>query len=328
MKVFLSWSGPTSNKIAAALKDWLPLVIQAVEPFFSTEDIRKGSQWFDVVADELNKTSYGIICITQDNYKRPWINFESGALAKALNGKSCVVPLLFEVNPSLVQGPLQHFTATSYGDGEDIFRLLQDINNTLQAEQHVPPERLRKEFDKWWPELKDELRAILDAGTDWPGTDLDWLFKTDNLASYLAKHRGDGTCECTWVITPDATKNMLASAFKGVIKSNLGNGVSYTFFVPRTTELDVIEQGLCDLGTGNVRLAIIDEKEFKDSAVVDYIILNPLSGAVQGFVESPGTASGYWIKVSNPAALGFETRFRKWEEKAVPLSQICPDWPS
>lgn len=325
MKVFLSWSGETGNKIASALNNWLPLVIQAVEPFFSTEDIRKGSQWFEDVTDELNKTSYGIICITRDSYKKPWINFESGALAKALNGKSYVTPLLFEVDPSLIQGPLQHFTATRYGDGEDIFRLLQDINNTLEAERQVRPDRLRKEFDVWWPQLEGELSAILEAGADWTGTDFKWLFKTPNLASHLAKYKGDDTCKCTWVITPDAKKNMLAPDFKEAIKTNLGNGVGYTFFVPSTVGLDVVEQGLCDLAADNIKLAVINEKEFDDSAVVDYIILNPLSGAVQGFVESPGAEPGYWIKVSNAAALGFETRFDKWQRKAVPLSQIRHD---
>lgn len=328
MKVFLSWSGATGNKIASALNDWIPLVIQSVELFFSTEDIRKGSQWFEVLAEELNQTSYGIICITPDSDKKPWINFESGALAKALNGKSYVTPLLFEVDPSLIQGPLQHFTATMYGDKEDIFRLIQDINNTLEAERQVRPDRLRKEFDMWWPKLEGELSAILEAGVDWTGTDFEWLFKTANLASHLAKSKGDGTCKCAWVITPDAKKNILTPGFKEAIKSNLENGVGYTFFVPSAVGLEVVEQGLCDLAADNIRLAVIDEKEFNDSAVADYIILNPLSGTVQGFVESPGTEPGYWMKVSNAVALGFETRFGKWEQKAVPLSQIGRERPS
>lgn len=322
MKVFLSWSGPTSKNIASALKRWLPLVIQAVELFFSDEDIENGSHWFEVVADELNKTSYGIICLTPDNYKKPWINFESGALAKALNGKSHVTPLLFGFDSSPIQGPLQQFEGTNYVGREDILRLVRDINKTLEDAQ-VPADILMKEFDKWWPDLEGELREIMEAGVDWTGTDFEWLFKTANLANLLAKNKDGGTCKCTWVITPDAKKNMLTSDFKEAIKSNLEDGVGYTFFVPSTVGLDVVEQGLCDLDADNVRLAVIDEKEFDDSAVVDYIILNPLSDAVQGFVESPGTETGYWIKVSNAAALGFETRFGKWVKKAVPLSQIC-----
>ena len=39
VKVFISWSGERSKKIAKALKKWIKNVIQSVEPFVSSEDI-------------------------------------------------------------------------------------------------------------------------------------------------------------------------------------------------------------------------------------------------------------------------------------------------
>ena len=42
MKVFISWSGITSEKIGEALIDWLPKVIQRVKPYFTPEDLEKG----------------------------------------------------------------------------------------------------------------------------------------------------------------------------------------------------------------------------------------------------------------------------------------------
>ena len=41
MKVFISWSGEKSKKIAEVFRDWLPQVIQAIEPFVSFEDIKR-----------------------------------------------------------------------------------------------------------------------------------------------------------------------------------------------------------------------------------------------------------------------------------------------
>ena len=43
MKVFLSWSGEASLAMAAQLKSWLPKVIQALQPWISSEDMGRVS---------------------------------------------------------------------------------------------------------------------------------------------------------------------------------------------------------------------------------------------------------------------------------------------
>jgi hypothetical protein len=45
MKVFISWSGETSRRIAEVIRDQLPNALQFVRPFFSHEDIDKGARW-------------------------------------------------------------------------------------------------------------------------------------------------------------------------------------------------------------------------------------------------------------------------------------------
>jgi hypothetical protein len=47
MKVFVSWHGDASNDVAKTLKAWLLNVVQGVEVLLSSEDIAKGSQWFE-----------------------------------------------------------------------------------------------------------------------------------------------------------------------------------------------------------------------------------------------------------------------------------------
>src|SRR5262245_15039960 len=71
MQIFLSWSGLRSREVASALRDWLPLVVQAANPFLSVGDIEKGRRWSDVLADELGTSVYGIICVTPYNFKSP-----------------------------------------------------------------------------------------------------------------------------------------------------------------------------------------------------------------------------------------------------------------
>lgn len=52
MLVFVSWSGHRSKVVAGALQGWLEQVIQAVEPWISS-DIDKGTRWSPEMADRL-----------------------------------------------------------------------------------------------------------------------------------------------------------------------------------------------------------------------------------------------------------------------------------
>ena len=159
MRVFLSWSGETSLKVASALRDWLPSVIQSVKPYLSAEDINKGARWSADVAKELEAAAYGIICLTPDNLTAPWIHFEAGALSKTLD-KSYVTSFLFNVLRSSVEGPLVQFQSV-LNDQQDIFKMVASINATADAEQRLDTAVLKKTFELWWPHLEAVLKQIL-----------------------------------------------------------------------------------------------------------------------------------------------------------------------
>ena len=82
MKVFISWSGNISLKVALIFRDWLPSVIQSIEPYVSSEDIDKGARWSTDIAKELENSTFGILCVTKENLEAPWLSFEAGALSK------------------------------------------------------------------------------------------------------------------------------------------------------------------------------------------------------------------------------------------------------
>jgi predicted nucleotide-binding protein len=58
-----------------ALRDWLPMVIQAVKPYMSDQDTDAGVRWLDTVSNELEGANFGIVCVTPDNVDSRWLNF-------------------------------------------------------------------------------------------------------------------------------------------------------------------------------------------------------------------------------------------------------------
>lgn len=159
MKVFISWSGRVSHKLAIELRDWLPSVIQSIEPYVSSEDIDKGARWATDIAGALDQSAFGILCVTRDNMEAPWLNFEAGALSKSID-KGNVCPFLFGVERSEVQGPLLQFQSTIC-EKEDVLKLVKSLNLSCQAEGiGIDEKRLEDTFDIWWPRLQEKLDDI------------------------------------------------------------------------------------------------------------------------------------------------------------------------
>ena len=161
MKVFISWSGKNSasHKVAIALRRWLPCVISYIKPFVSSEDIQKGERGLSKLEEMLNNSGFGILCVTKENYKAPWMLFEAGALSNNPN-QVRVVPFLFGLTPSDLTGsPIIQFQATAYSDKESVRKLIQSLNASCGKEK-LDDNLLDKIFERWYPELSEALSAI------------------------------------------------------------------------------------------------------------------------------------------------------------------------
>lgn len=163
MKVFISWSGDLSRAVAELLHDWLPSVIQTIDPFVSTESIEKGSRWAAQLAVNLKASAFGIICLTQDNLQSPWMTFEAGALSEGLSADR-VCPLLVDVAADDVQGPLAGFQCTGFVKA-DLLKLVGTMNRAC-GDAAVDAARLGRLFDALWPELESGVNAALAAHAD------------------------------------------------------------------------------------------------------------------------------------------------------------------
>jgi len=160
MKVFICWSGELSKRVAAELRDWLPDVIQSVEPFFSEEDISSGKPWFQTIDEEIKNTYFGILCLTQENKHSRWIHYEAGGLRKGI-GDSRVVPLLVGLNSTDVDQPLAAFQLIS-SDKSGIAKLVNSINDHEDSETGLTAVRLERAFEKNWDSLSSRLSAAKD----------------------------------------------------------------------------------------------------------------------------------------------------------------------
>jgi TIR domain len=168
VRIFISWSGPLSHKVALALRDWLPLVIQSLEPYVSSEDIEKGTRWSVEMAQEVETSRYGIICVTRENVRRPWINFEAGALSRSIEKtavrpfSTAVSPFLFDLQSAELEGPLTQFQYVK-NEREEISKLVSSINSKLEPAP-LAVDKVERAFRKWWPELENALATIAVEG--------------------------------------------------------------------------------------------------------------------------------------------------------------------
>jgi hypothetical protein len=162
VKIFISWSGERSHRVAQLLDNWIRCVIQAVDPWISSKDIDKGSLWFSEITDKLSTTQNGIVCLTSENIDHPWILFEAGALAKGLTTNR-VFTFLIDLEPKDIKDPLAQFNHT-LPQKDSLYQLLSSINKGL-LENALKESILKNVFDTYWVQFEKDFTRIL---TDTP----------------------------------------------------------------------------------------------------------------------------------------------------------------
>ena len=156
-KVFISWSGPLTQKIAAELNGWIPKMLQNVQTYFTPDDIEKGAHWSNSIEKELSQSEIGILCLTQENQVSPWITFEAGALSKHKD-VSRVCPLLFNFDNADLTGPLTIFQTTKF-ERDEFKKLMSTINEC--SEKPLDNKTFDETYDVWWPKLEEKVSQIL-----------------------------------------------------------------------------------------------------------------------------------------------------------------------
>lgn len=248
MRIFLSWSGETSRALADILRQWLPSVIQASRPYFSPDDVTKGTRWSSEIAQELSESKLGLICLTKDNLVAPWIMFEAGALSKNI-GAARVIPLLFNVDPSALVGPMTQFQAAQFSEDE-IRRVVVAVNSEL-GDNRLAPEVIQDVFAMWWPRLQERVQAVLDNAVQVPNaparSEKDILEELLALSRSLARHRGGADSDGISNVAIDDLLRSTADLLN-VLKAQAGN---LTF--EAITALEQLEKPVLHIAARQVR---------------------------------------------------------------------------
>ena len=156
MKVFISWSGERSKRIANGLKSWLKDVVQVLDPWVSSQDISVGGRWAEELGEQLHEANCGVLCLTPENQLEPWIVFEAGALSKSIESGR-VIPYRFQLSAEDVLPPLSQFQGVD-ADREGTRALIESLNAAAGAP--LPQAKLKRAFERWWPDMEAELGSI------------------------------------------------------------------------------------------------------------------------------------------------------------------------
>jgi len=198
MKVFISWSGRKSHEVAIVIKEWIVQVIQAVDPWISSE-IGKGTKFAPEISDQLEDIKVGIICLTENNQFEPWMNFEAGALSKTKDAKVCT--LLLGIRHTDVKPPLSQFQHTVF-EKKDVYKLLLSINDSVKAsnERDLSENTLRDIFEVFWPKLEVKIREIMASGAETDTTSRSDRDILEEILEILRKRDQLNSIASTWAI--------------------------------------------------------------------------------------------------------------------------------
>lgn len=161
-KIFISWSRTYSKKIALALKYTLEKEIfsgSGLQCFVSDVDIASGEDWWNKIKKELKNSGMGILCVTKENVKEPWIFFEGGAL---IANNVSTIPLLISCDLRAVEhSPFNSKECIQFYEENKFIKMISDINENLKLFP-LNKEQLDILSREAYRKLKNCLKDVLD----------------------------------------------------------------------------------------------------------------------------------------------------------------------
>lgn len=159
-KVFISWSGPVSKAAANAALPLLSDMFDGLVFFVSNASISAGDRSLNVVHEELNDAVAGILMVTAENQRNPWLNFEAGALARQVSdSKRYVIPLFLQADSLAdLKLPIGDFHAVLL-DEEGVTKMFE----SLGLVSGLGAGRGQSKFNNFGPAFISKVERALEA---------------------------------------------------------------------------------------------------------------------------------------------------------------------
>ncbi|TFC34999.1 TIR domain-containing protein [Cryobacterium sp. TMT2-14] len=240
MRVFISWSGPKTQLLGQALKDWLPHVTMGhVTAFLSSKDIKKGSRGLTVIAEELEGIDFGLVLLTKENQHESWIQYESGALGRSLQ-EGRVTPLLVDLTEKDVTGPLTQFQMTLLANKEDVFTLVTELSAALDVP--LPTEEARVLFDHYWPDLERAV-AIAAKGSPVPEATRSQESMLEEILLGMRRLQRDKPRPAVWALSSEADDDSVVDELRSLLpEANRIRIVQHSFTGQRVCLVDTSDR--------------------------------------------------------------------------------------
>jgi hypothetical protein len=143
MKLFISWSQDFSMEVAKALETFITSVLQNAEPWMSTSKLKPGDAWKREIFENLQGVNTGMLVVTKENFLKPWLLFEAGAISKGDISNKIIV-FLVDLTVDELGDPLQTYQ-TCDRSRDSMWKMIEGINRPGQ-QGAVPSERIRSTF--------------------------------------------------------------------------------------------------------------------------------------------------------------------------------------
>lgn len=270
MKIFISWSKNKSRQLAELTKNFICNTLDGnIEIFFSPKMYKGTCVDFEIHKNLLSSNKC-IVCITADNFKNPWLMYESGVVYgsnySSNNESGIVIPILFEFIPdwsSWVDKPLNRYVPISIQDPNKSFKNSKVEFERFFNEIAKESDSKVKNFNRNWNVYINAVQEILQREQQIPDNCKDFFYQLikdkghkftmespEINMNHILFHKGYSTNALTEILTENImsyqgkrlwvygrrNRRLLDSDsnifFKYLAEEGLENGVSFRCLLP------------------------------------------------------------------------------------------------